>query len=291
MSIQDLLKNIKESMAGKPSRRRRRRPNNSLQIAELESRQLLASVSFDASAGLLSFDADAGQADVVSVSAPTATSIQIQVGNGDSIALQDDALNNSDFVLSTTVVANDTLTIDVGSSAVSDFVANLGDLGDSFTASGLANVGSLTVNGGTGADVIDASALSVGVTLAGGGGGDTLTGGSGDDTLVGGGGTDIIDGGPGNDTNSFAGIGLGVTATVAADGTGNAVYGQISESFTGIENLTGSDNDDVLTATGEPRTFCSVVMAMTSLQVAVEQTSLTVERVTIRTHSPESDSV
>ena len=60
----------------------------------------------------------------------------------------------------------------------------------------------------------------------------------------------MIDGGLGSDTNSFEGIGLGVTATVAADGTGTAVYGAINESFTGIENLTGSDNDDVLTATG-----------------------------------------
>ena len=87
-------------------------------------------------------------------------------------------------------------------------------------------------------------------TLVGGGGADTLTGGDGDDVLVGGGGADIIDGGAGIDTNSFAGIGLGVTATVAADGTGTADYGMVNESFTGIENLTGTDNDDVLTATG-----------------------------------------
>jgi len=65
-----------------------------------------------------------------------------------------------------------------------------------------------------------------------------------------GGGTDIIDGGSGNDTNSFAGIGLGVTATLNADGTGTAEYGMVSESFTGIENLTGSDNNDILIATG-----------------------------------------
>ena len=87
-------------------------------------------------------------------------------------------------------------------------------------------------------------------TLSGGGGGDTLLGGDGDDILAGGGGTDIIDGGAGIDTNSFAGIGLGVTATLAADGTGTAVYGNINETFTGIENLTGTDNDDVLIATG-----------------------------------------
>ena len=86
--------------------------------------------------------------------------------------------------------------------------------------------------------------------LSGNGGSDTLIGGLGDDTLVGGGGTDIIDGGEGIDTNSFAGIGTGVTATVAADGKGTASYAAINESFTGIENLTGSDNNDTLTATG-----------------------------------------
>ena len=37
---------------------------------------------------------------------------------------------------------------------------------------------------------------------------------------------------------------------MAADGTGTAVYGQVNESFAGIENLTGTDNNDVLTATG-----------------------------------------
>jgi len=78
----------------------------------------------------------------------------------------------------------------------------------------------------------------------------TLTGSDGDDVLAGRGGTDVIDGGEGIDTNSFEGIGLGVTATVAADGTGTAEYGEVSETFTGIENLTGSDNDDTLIATG-----------------------------------------
>jgi len=32
---------------------------------------------------------------------------------------------------------------------------------------------------------------------------------------------------------------------------GTAVYGAVNESFTGIENLTGSANDDILSATGD----------------------------------------
>jgi len=105
-----------------------------------------------------------------------------------------------------------------------------------------------TIDGLAGNDTIDG--LAGNDTLSGSAGNDTLRGGDGDDVLLGGGGTDIIEGGAGVDTNSFAGIGQGVTATVAADGTGNAAYGNVNEDFTGIENLTGSDNDDVLTATG-----------------------------------------
>lgn len=96
-----------------------------------------------------------------------------------------------------------------------------------------------TLDGGTGND-----------TLIGNAGADTLRGGDGDDVLLGGGGTDVIDGGEGLDTNSFEDLGVGVTATLNADGTGTAEYGMVSEAFTGIENLTGSDSDDVLIASG-----------------------------------------
>ncbi|MEO0645451.1 MAG: spondin domain-containing protein [Cyanobacteria bacterium J06650_10] len=106
--------------------------------------------------------------------------------------------------------------------------------------------------------------------------GDTLTfngaaanvinGNDGDDTIAGGGGTDTIDGGEGSDTNSFVNINAnaadatiaGVTVTLNADGTGSASYiaggvdgnPVINETFTGIENITGSNNNDIITATG-----------------------------------------
>lgn len=86
--------------------------------------------------------------------------------------------------------------------------------------------------------------------LSGDGANNSLFGLDGDDVLAGRGGTDFIDGGAGNDTNSFAGIGLGVTATLNADGTGTAEYGQVVEEFAGIENLIGTDNNDTLIATG-----------------------------------------
>ena len=208
---------------------------------------MLASVSFDAGSGLLQFDADVGQADIVTVSTAAPDVLQIQVGNGDAIELADDAINNANFVLSQNEVANDTLQINVADFDVSQFVANLGDLDDVFTVEALPAVSAVIVNGNDGADVIDASLANVSVSLFGGGGNDTLSGGAQDDILAGGGGVDVIDGGEGVDTNSFQGIGFGVTATVNADGSGTAQYGPVFETFAGIENLTGSDNDDVLT--------------------------------------------
>lgn len=101
--------------------------------------------------------------------------------------------------------------------------------------------------------------------LTGLGGNDTLNGGEGNDNLSGGGGVDIIDGGEGIDTNSFADINLGaadpsiagVTVVVNADGSGTASYNGgggngplIEEEFTGIENITGSNNNDDIRALG-----------------------------------------
>ena len=89
--------------------------------------------------------------------------------------------------------------------------------------------------------------------LFGGAGDDVLRGEDGNDELAGGSGTDVIDGGSGNDTNSFAGIGFGVTATIVGlDGSGTAQYDSVSESFSGIENLIGSDNNDILTGNDLP---------------------------------------
>ena len=232
---------------------RKKRANNTLATAVLEPRNLLASISFDAGTGLLSFEADAGQADVVDVSVNSVASdlLQIQVGNGDSITLLGDAAGNADFVLSQSSTADDTLRIDLTSSQpVTSLTFDLGDLDDSFSVSSTGGVTDLLVEGGDGDDVLDALALSSGVRFFGNGGNDQLIGGSGDDLLAGGGGTDVIAGGLGSDTNSFQGIGVGVIATIDANFTGTATYGNVSETFTGIENLTGSANNDVLIATG-----------------------------------------
>ena len=63
---------------------------------------------------------------------------------------------------------------------------------DSFSAS-------LTINGNSGADTMDASLLEFAIKLNGSADNDTLTAGSGNDTLSGGAGEDQLSGGPGND--------------------------------------------------------------------------------------------
>ena len=141
------ISNIKKSLVGTPSRKHRRRKRKSVATFEsLESRKLLASVSFDAGVGALSFTADSGQADIVSVSAPTTTSLQIQVGNGDSISLQDDASGNAAFALSQTNVQNDTLLIDVGNALVNSLSFDLSDLDDVFSVTGLAGITDLLLS-------------------------------------------------------------------------------------------------------------------------------------------------
>ncbi|WP_299850104.1 spondin domain-containing protein [uncultured Roseovarius sp.] len=121
-----------------------------------------------------------------------------------------------------------------------------------------------TITGNSGANRLQG--LGDDDLLSGGRGNDTLEGGDGDDILLGGGGTDVIDGGAGNDTNSFANINAtaanpalaGVNVTLNADGSGTADYiaggvsGNpiISEQFQNIENITGSQNDDTIIATG-----------------------------------------
>ena len=74
----------------------------------------------------------------------------------------------------------------------------------------------LVVNGGTGNDTINASALPAGaiaLTLDGGAGNDTLIGSQGNDTIIGGAGVDHLTGGAGQDTFVFSGTSLATLDT------------------------------------------------------------------------------
>lgn len=76
---------------------------------------------------------------------------------------------------------------------------------------------------------------------------DALTGGELDDTFMGGGGADVIDGGRGTDTAEYSSSAAGISVTLdeagAALGLGGDAEGDVLSS---IENLIGSDGDDVL---------------------------------------------
>ena len=74
---------------------------------------------------------------------------------------------------------------------------------------------------------------------------DTLDGGSGNDTLIGGAGADILIGGAGIDTADYSTSANSVTVNLATNvNTGGDAQG---DTLTGIENVTGSANADVLT--------------------------------------------
>jgi Ca2+-binding RTX toxin-like protein len=130
--------------------------------------------------------------------------------------------------------------------------------------SGTKTYGDVTILGGAGNDVVWSSlgddSLSGGTgndTLRGGWGNDRLTGddgndrlygGADDDTLEGGAGADVLDGGSGTDEASYAGSDAGVTVNLAT-GTGIGGHAQ-GDTFTSIENVTGSSDNDSLTGNG-----------------------------------------
>ena len=263
---------------------RRRRTGYIPRLEGLESRKLLAAAVLEGGALTLTASDDS---DTIEVSTLTPGLIQIDVGQGESIELNDAALANSNLRLSADGSRLEVRTasselIGEGESLSTVFgpidpISRItiigGDGDDVLSAEGvtedvliIGGAGNDTITGGDGNDLIDGGegndVIIGGLgndnivggdgddVITGGAGNDILTGADGNDILVGGGGTDEITGGAGIDTNSFAGIGLGVIATVNSAGNGTATYGAVNETFTGIENLTGSDNDDVLTATG-----------------------------------------
>ena len=90
-------------------------------------------------------------------------------------------------------------------------------------------------------------------TLNGGSGNDTLDGGNGNDTLFGGSGADVLKGGAGTDTASYSNATKGVVASLLtpASNTNDAA----GDTYSAIENLTGSDFADKLTGNAANNTL------------------------------------
>ena len=154
-----------------------------------------------------------------------------------------------------------------GSVFIAEFESNddviFGNGGDDLIAAGTGND---TVDGGTGNDTIHGD--SGDDVLRGGGGADIITGGDGNDRLNGGSGVDTlrgeagddlltgfsegdtVEGGAGRDYASFATLNQGITVVLNADGSGTAAYGLVTETFSGIENIVGTNFADNISANG-----------------------------------------
>ncbi len=91
-------------------------------------------------------------------------------------------------------------------------------------------------------------------TLTGLGGNDTLHGDNGNDQLAGGGGNNALDGGAGIDTASYAAA-TGAIHVDLNDGVATANGFGGTDTIANIENVTGSDHDDVIVGTGLANTL------------------------------------
>ena len=106
--------------------------------------------------------------------------------------------------------------------------------------------GNDSLDGGTGFDYLDGGEGND--TLLGGDDDDFLFGGEGNDVLTGGAGADRLNGSDGIDTASYAASGAGVTVSLA---TGTGLGGDAEgDTLSGIENITGSGQNDTLTGDG-----------------------------------------
>jgi Ca2+-binding RTX toxin-like protein len=139
----------------------------------------------------------------------------------------------------------------------------VGGLAARLTVNGVEAIDQLTVNGGVGDDVIDASAVRAGqaaLTLNGGSGNDSITGSGGNDTVFGGtgndaaflgngddsfvwnpgDGSDLVEGQGGNDTLQFNGANIAETMDISANGSRARMtrdVGNVVMDLNGVENI------------------------------------------------------
>ena len=127
---------------------------------------------------------------------------------------------------------------------LSSLTVNAGNGNDTITVDDATVAYSMALNGQDGTDVLLGGPF--GETLDGGASADTINGGAGDDTIRGGSGADAnMVGGFGTDVLSYSdGRTTGVTASLIPGGTNSD-----GDTFSGVEVLQGSDQQDVLTGT------------------------------------------
>ena len=133
---------------------------------------------------------------------------------------------------------------------IGDYQGNIvhGDLGQDLL---IGQSGADFLSGLDGADVLNGGEDND--TLTGGAGNDTLNGDAGDDLLEGGAGADELNGGADIDTASYAGSNAGITVSLFNNtASGGHAAG---DSFVSIENVIGSDFDDVISGDAQVNVF------------------------------------
>ncbi len=168
---------------------------------------------------------------------PAQTEFFAGLTDGATVGLTETGNVMLDFSNSTQAIDNDVLNAIPLFNLVDEFVgSNLGDDID------LALTGLTDFFGGDAGDTVTGTDDSN--MISGGGGDDVLSGAVGDDMLIGGAGGDTLDGGVGVDTVGYsdaeAGVRVGLAGQITQ--TGDAV----GDSFVDIENLSGSNFNDVL---------------------------------------------
>ena len=162
-------------------------------------------------------------------------------GAGDDILIGGAGIDHFDGGAGSDTVSYAASVTDVMASLTSGASASIDNASDSFGDTFALNTIEKLI-GGSGNDI-----------LIGDGNSNSLTGGAGEDVLEGmGGSADSLDGGDGSDTASYAHAGAGVIASLLDGLRGGD---SIGDTYTSIENLTGSNYIDFLYGDNTPNTI------------------------------------
>lgn len=169
-------------------------------------------------------------------------------GAGDDVLFSDgdDTLRGGAGTDTVKFSNDDGVQFDLSDAEVESVLGSLGD--DELSALGLEEA--IYINAGAGNDTIASGAGNDSLlggsgedVLDGGAGDDVLDGGSGSDTFVGNAGADHLLGGEGEDVVDYSGGDEGVDLSLEDGGTGGRAAG---DSFDGVENVIGTDHDDLI---------------------------------------------
>lgn len=219
----------------------------------------------DGGAGNDTINAGAGTDTITYLTAASAVSVNLSsAGINATGGAGSDTLTNFENIIGS--IFNDTLTGDGGANVMEGGLGNdilNGGTGTdtlsyenataavsvNITTTLIHGVAANTASGGAGSDTLsnfeNITGSAYNDTLIGGTGANIIDGGAGDDFILGGVGADTLIGGAGTDTVSYENAGSAVQATLG--GASLTHLGDaLGDTFSGIENLTGSTFNDIL---------------------------------------------